>query len=197
MLRKSVWITALLLALTFVFFGCDDSKYAPISAWTKNVLEIQTLATWAGLDIIGGTADTEIEFEEDDKIYIKGIMAKGGGQLLFNTNHSGWAAAGGWNPPIAAGESFEATITLTGANITAIAAASPKNLRLRGPNDNTVTFVVEELTYTKGTTKLIDLSADLAKLSKGALDDAGVKKIKYLQPAGTVGTNVVFTILGP
>jgi hypothetical protein len=27
MLRKSVWITALLLALTFVFFGCDDSKY--------------------------------------------------------------------------------------------------------------------------------------------------------------------------
>jgi hypothetical protein len=30
MLRKSVWITALLLALTFVFFGCDDSKYAKL-----------------------------------------------------------------------------------------------------------------------------------------------------------------------
>jgi hypothetical protein len=54
MLRKSVWITALLLALTFVFFGCDDSKFAPL-----DILDWKLSTVLAGIGDKNNAADSD------------------------------------------------------------------------------------------------------------------------------------------
>jgi len=106
----------------------------------KKGLEIKTVSDWAGVDL----ADSGFSFKAGDTIEIAGTHKELDTQILLNTNHSGWAPAGGWNPAVTPNDTFSTTITLTAADVTAIGSATPKNIRIRTNTANAV-FVIEKL----------------------------------------------------
>ena len=91
MLRKSVWITALLLALTFVFFGCDDSKYAKLEVlgWKlSDAVKKLTPGNYDGSDVpfagtglqaCGGAADVSYVINADGSLDVTTVATWGAG----------------------------------------------------------------------------------------------------------------------
>ena len=203
-MRKYSKIIAPLLALmlAFALAGCGEdapatSGLAESSPWENNVLQIETLKNWSGLDIVGGAGG--IIFAADDVIEIEVMPLSGGFQVLLQAAAASWSPFNNWNPAVSAGTPVSKEITLTQAEVDTIVtnADSPANIRVRTNQANSK-FVITKLVYKTGSTVKLDLIAAIADKDTGDLDDAGVKAIKagFLQPAGGAA-DVQFKILGP
>jgi len=102
-------------------------------------LKITFASDWAGLDL----PMSSFNFAAGDVIFVKGELQIAG-QILLNLDHGDWSPLDDWNPGVGA---FEKDFTLTAANITAINAATPRNIRIRSNNTSAV-LILEQVKIT-------------------------------------------------
>ena len=164
MLKKNVWILALLAALTFGFVvSCVDEPEPPPPPPITG-LQVETVATWgAGLDL----QNSKFAFANGDKIIAKGAVLTPADHFLFNAK-PGAENAIFEKKPASSGTQFDEVMTLTAAHVTDIAGASPAGVRIAAKAGG-VKFVLEKLIVMRGTTELFNLDNVLGSVPLGLI----------------------------
>jgi len=120
-----------------------QASYEIIDEDGVNKLKVTVTPSWAGFDL----THPGNGFRAGDKIEIKGKLVSPAAQVLLNMNHAGWDPLGNWNPSLNPGDEFEQEFTLTAADVTKIATASPPAIRVRTNQANAV-FIIEQIKIT-------------------------------------------------